>query len=355
MLRRYTLSIGIALTMPMAFAGAVGLSFPAHLDSLINVARTDLQVWGEYHYVNADLDFFDFSGRASTSSQLSEESGLAFGANWRVYEGVSLTASYRDKTAIIDRSIEPKKIKGGQRTADIGVEIRSPSQKIMMAAGIYTTSFDKVVINKYQVGDVVVGEDIRLLNPNTLEPLPVGELAMKSQGIHLELAGQLSDTSVMRYGYMYSEIDASSTSVLFRVTDEDFLNAEVKGKKVRDIIHSYRVRLPQSSPWNEHLFSVGGASKFEINEDWNAYAGVDLLYVYRDGYEPSSDEQEQKYNVILDFSLVRNFQEDVSLFLRMQAYTNYLNGVEPGAYNRRVAHLFDNPYGYFSVGISKGY
>jgi len=352
-LRRYTLAIGIALTMPMVFAGTVGLSPPTHLDNLINVARTDFQVWAEYHYVNDDLDVFDFSGRASTSSKLSEESGLAFGANWRIYEGVSLTASYRDKTAIIDRSIEPKKIKGGQRTGDIGVEIRSPSQKIMIATGIYTTSFDKVVINKYQVDDVVVGEDIRLLNPNTLKPLPVGELAMKSQGIHLELAGQLSDASVMRYGYMYSEIDASSTSVLFRVTDEDFLNAEVKGKKVRDIIHSYRVRLPQNNPWHEHLFSIGGTSIFVINPAWSAYAGMDVLYVYRDGYEPSSDEKEQKYNVILDFSLVRKLKGDVSLFLRMQAYTNYLNGVEPGAYNRRVAHLFDNPYGYFSIGASK--
>jgi hypothetical protein len=351
--RLYTLAIGIALTMPVAFAGAIGLSPPAHLDSLINAARTDIQFWAEYHYVNADLDVFDFSGRASTSSKLSEESGLAFGANWRIYEGVSLTASYRDKTAIIDRSIEPKKIKGGQRTGDIGVEIRSPSQKIMIAAGIYTTSFDKVVINKYQVGEVVVGEDIRLLNPNTLEPLPVGELAMTSQGIHLELAGQLSNTSVMRYGYMYSEIDASSKSVLFRVTDEDFLNAEVKGKRVRDTIQSYRVRLPQSSPWNEHLFSVGGTSIFEINDFWDVYAGVDVLYVYRDHYEPSAGENEQKYNVIFDASLVRKLQGNMSLYLRIQAYTNYLNGVEPGAYNRRVAHLFDNPYGYFSLGVSK--
>jgi hypothetical protein len=354
-LRRYILAIGIALAMQMAFAGGVGLSPPIHLNSFGNTARTDFQVWAEYHYVNADLDVFDFSSRASTNSRLSEEWGLAIGANWRVYEGLSLTASYRDKTAIIDRSVEPKQIKGGQRTLDLGVQILSPSQKVKLAIGAYRTAFDKIVIDKYQVGEVVVGEDIRLLNPNTLEPLPVGELAMKSQGIHFRAAGQLSADSEVRYGYMYSKVDASSNSVLFRVTDEDFLNAEVKGKKVSDIIHSYRVRLPQNNPWREHLFSIGGAFKFEVSADWNAYAGVDVLYVYREGYEPSADEVEQKYNVIFDFSLVRKFQRNAFLFLRMQAYTNYLNGLEPGAYNRRVAHLFDNPYGYFSVGLSQGF
>ncbi len=355
MLRRYILAAGIALAMPAASAGAVGLSLPTHLDTIGNSSSSDIQVWLEYHYVNADLDVFDFSSRASTNSRLKQESGLTVGANWRVCEGVSLTASYRDKTAIVDRSVEPKRIKGGQRTTDLGVEIRSPSQKIMMAAGIYTTSFDKVVINKYQVGDVVVGEDIRLLNPDTLEPLPVGELGMKSQGIHFEVTGRLSDDSQISYGYMYSEIDASSTSVLFRVTDEDFLDAEVKGKKVRDIISSYRDRLPQSSPWNEHLLSVGGTKKIAINGHWNAYVGVDVLYIYRDDYESSSDEREQRYNVVFDFSLVREFRGGASLFARMQAYTNYLNGVEPGAYNRRVAHLFDNPYGFFSIGASRNF
>jgi len=53
---------------------------------------------------------------------------------------------------------------------------------------------------------------------------------------------------------------------------------------------------------------------------------------------------------MLDITAFFRMHENVILYTRLSASTNYILGESPLAYNRKSNHLFDHPYGQLYIG-----
>lgn len=321
----------------------------------ITSANGNLEIWSEIEYVDKHIDLFDFQSQTSKTTIFEKEKATRLGANWRINNRLALRGSTLSRSGLVTRVTEPKNLKAKQQSWEFGGQfIISNNTALQLTLG--AIDFDKQTINKYQQGQIIFGEDVNFLNPGTLNPLPIAELGMKVNEVglgyfrHIEAHGRL--TYDVNINYKYSNLNPDVTSILFGIKDETLLNNRIGGQTISDSINQLRARLPQEDKWQEHIISLGGHVNYPISNTISANMSLQGLWINRQNYIAGDNERQIHNNTVLSAGLAWSPLDRISLYLTAKAYSHYLAGVDAGAYNRRVAHLFDSPYARFSAGLA---
>jgi len=76
-----------------------------------------------------------------------------------------------------------------------------------------------------------------------------------------------------------------------------------------------------------------------------------FIKVKRKHYINNPTKEDFNNNHLVDLSLFYGINDNILLYMKLSASSNYLLGENPLAYNRRSNHLFDHPYGQLSAGL----
>ena len=76
-----------------------------------------------------------------------------------------------------------------------------------------------------------------------------------------------------------------------------------------------------------------------------------FIKVNRNDYLNNPDKEDFTKNHVIDLSLFYGLSNYGTFYVKVSAFSNYLLGVNPLAYNRRSNHLFDHPYGQINAGL----
>lgn len=310
------------------------------------------------NHFSDNMDLLGYQSKSASSSELKSDSHsrLTLGRHLGDWNSELMISVFK-RTGRVHRKTEPTEVKGEQQGYSLGIKKTILNNALAISGWVEQADFEKHRFYEYRLQNILLGRDVILRDPKSLEPLPVISLASRTQSLafsisaseHSAFNGRL--TAQNWIGYRLTKIDSQTDSVLFGVSDPAFLNSQVKGVRVRDLIAKLKNTMPQNSSWTEHLLSFGVKAEHQPQGPWSLHTSASLHYVNRVDYKKGNNEDEKQHNIELNLRLAREFG-NISGFIGVTAFSNYLNGVSPGIYNRRTAHVFDDPFAYLNAGIS---
>ena len=146
-----------------------------------------------------------------------------------------------------------------------------------------------------------------------------------------------------------SEVDHDSYSPLYDLKSSFLLNTPFNGVPLGDLISDLKDDLPQSEPWREGVISYNASASL-FTGNW--VLGGSLGAIYAERYSFADPMQRPQYNTNFQVSGHVWYQfKHAAIYLKGEALTNYLLGVDPLAYTSKSSRFFEHPYGQISVGF----
>lgn len=305
----------------------------------------------DYSYFNKNFDFLGFQ-KTSTTSSLENETKFTLVLNYKLTSAWIIQTGFSDIKSEASRQSEPYKISGNYN--EYWGAIQWQHNSFAFRTYVKYAHYSPQKFYRYQYNQILFGRDVVLLDPDTGEELPILKTQMSTLSIGADivydfilLTGHLQTT----VGYEYSTVDSDVKSKLFDVTDPFFLDSKINGVKIRDTIEKYRLSLPQNSTWKEHILNTSLNYNYKCNEHITFDFRYTYYYVMRENYQDNLSHSPLHSNSRLDIILSINVMDHLNLYMQSQAMSNYLLGIQAGAYNRRTSHLFENPFGYIHAGL----
>ncbi|MGR5142044.1 hypothetical protein ACQKPX_10245 [Photobacterium sp. DNB23_23_1] len=319
------------------------------------IATDSKEVWIDTGYSTKHFDIFDYADKVSSSVRFNNESSIHLGFNydtslvWNKHTVVTRGhVFYRSFRA--DRAIEPTYLEIDQYGFAAKLQLVNQKQDQGFEFGVYHSRFPMQRFDKYQMGNVIFGEDIVLLDPDSLEPLPLLEVENKEFGVSFHYLRDLSQLWPfhLAVGYHLAQINPTVDSRLFNVTDENFLSMEVKGGTVREHIDTLKQKAPQSKAWYEHILNAQLLYQNKFSDAMGGTISLGAYYITESGYE---QDYLENINITLDARLQYQVNNHLTFITSWYVASNYMLGTSPGTYNQQTAPFFKHPYSYISAGV----
>lgn len=330
-------------------------AYPSILDLPIDASKIN-EFWVNTSYSTEKFDAFNYSEKVSSTTKFDNELSVNLGFNYNTnYKLSDYTIISRGsifyRTLSVDRTVEPKSLEVVQYGLAIKLQLMDEDNSNGFEFGFYHSKFPNKKFHKYQIGNVIFGEDIVLYDPTTLQPLPLLEIENKEIGTSFHYLTKLTPHKPLHFsiGYRLSEITPEVDSRLFHIKDENFLDMEVNGSAIRDHISTLKRKSPQNDKWYEHIFDVKLIYLLSFNEKLKGITALSGYYVTESNYEQGYKE---KFNATVDARLMYSLTNNTSIFASWHAASNYTLGIYPGTYNQQTASFFGHPYSYLSAGVS---
>ena len=352
-------------TLP-AFLFCEALTANTLEESYLASSEAGVTIEASYTHFNQDLDAIGYldSLPAGARPEQYERAKLDIGYkfdSWRpflIYEQIdgSVTRPTRPFEVASDADYKSIGI-----TYSVGSEDRGGSAVISLSSAIQSN----VVIDCYERSGVVLGgscseADFQLVDGDALletgESLAFPVLTSSAEALTAELSlhwwRRWSRHPVLIGHHLMvkaSEVDHDSYSPLYDLKSSFLLNTPFNGVPLGDLISDLKDDLPQSEPWREGVFSYNvSASLFTGN--W--VLGGSLGAIYAERYSFADPMQRPQYNTNFKVSGHVWYQfKHAAIYLKGEALTNYLLGVDPLAYTSKSSRFFEHPYGQISVGF----
>lgn len=132
------------------------------------------------------------------------------------------------------------------------------------------------------------------------------------------------------------------------ITSPLFLNINLNGNSLGNILESGFKALPQRTPWYSNQLSFQVTQSFNLNKNLNLISELDIVAIDLKDYEEY--ELKPKTNLKLRVGLEREFKY-INLLLFADYYKNNLIGFESITFNRRTESYFDKPYGELGLSL----
>ena len=132
------------------------------------------------------------------------------------------------------------------------------------------------------------------------------------------------------------------------ITSPIFLNINLNGNSLGNILESGFKALPQRTPWYSNQLSFQVTQSFDLNKNLNLISELDIVAIDLKDYEES--EIKPKTNLKFRVGLEREFKY-INLLLFADYYKNNLIGFESITFNRRTESYFDKPYGELGLSL----
>lgn len=321
--------------------------------ALAGVLSTPANFWVEGAYSNEVLDIFDYSEKVSSSTDFKDERSLRLGARWQVKDTLSWFADYTSRNIRAEREREPFNVDLKHQNLQLGLEWWNETPAITPAwqVAIRLGKFPKQHLERYQIGNRVLGKDIVFSDPVTLEPYPLHEFSMQTYGFSLSHSRSLEFADLYwQTSYEYTYVDISVNSVIDKITDPELLNINFEGRSVKDWLQHISNKMPQANPWHEHNLSLGLQHNLQLSSKWSLDNNLIAYGVFLDGYE--TKEGNSQFNLTLNSTLTHRLNKNLHIYGSVYLGSNYTLGLHPGTYTQQSSFMFDHPYMLMKLGAS---
>ena len=132
------------------------------------------------------------------------------------------------------------------------------------------------------------------------------------------------------------------------ITSPLFLNINLNGNSLGNILESGFKALPQRTPWYSNQLNFQVTKSFDLNKNLNLISELDIVAIDLKDYEEF--ELKPETNLKLRVGLEREFK-NMNLLLFADYYKNNLIGFESITFNRRTESYFDKPYGELGLSL----
>ena len=149
-----------------------------------------------------------------------------------------------------------------------------------------------------------------------------------------------------------SEVEHDSYSPLYDLKSGFLLNTPFNGRTLGSLISELQDDLPQLSPWQEAVIRYDFSASYFI-DDWIVSGSLGALYAKRFNFTDALGREQYTTNSVVTGEIWYQFQ-DGSIYLKGEAFSNYLLGVDPLAYTNKSSRFFEHPYGQVTVGFILG-
>jgi hypothetical protein len=104
-------------------------------------------------------------------------------------------------------------------------------------------------------------------------------------------------------------------------------------------------------PWRENsaTFTFGASRK--LSSSFSATLEISQIILRRSHYEANSGEGDYKQNTVLNAVLWYKPGLAIAVYIRGEASSHNVLGLDPLAYNQKTSKFFKHPFGQASVGI----
>ena len=328
----------------------------------------DVIVAAEYSYFDISLDFLDFASKINSSSTPENSISTQVSILMPLTEKLQVGYEYKNASAEVSRLVEPLKIKTQGNThklsANYMVGYFADLPFFVNIAGS-SAKQDTLEIDCYSHSGIVLGgtcdnADVSLFDGtayiNNREknyyPAMIVDGRAQIYRIGLEFRGQLFNflSFYQKLDFQNSRTDLNYQAKILEIEDSFLLNASFKGQRLGDTINSLSSQLPQRTPWTEQAIILEFGSKIQLLSTASATLAIKHYHVNRKDYEYGENEINYKNNTVLNLALWFEPNDRFKIYLRGEASTHNLLGMDPLAYNRKTSKFFAQPHGQISLG-----
>ena len=323
-------------------------------------------VSGSVVYFDERLDVIDYLDSLGSSSRPDEYEKPALELSYRLGDWRPFVAlSQVTGSAVRERQPFRVESTADYRTLGVSRYFGETSKGGAVTIAVTDIEQDSLDIDCYERSGVVLGgsceeADFQLVDGDLL--LETGEsvafpvLTSSAEALSLKVTAdwwyRLSSTPLL-IGHTLSlgatELDHTNNSPLYDLQSSFLLNTPFNGNTLGSLIEQLKQDLPQDDPWQEAVLSYDLSASYFLN-NWIMSGSLGGRYVERFNYtDPLSRAQ---YNTNSQITAQVGYQfESAIVFLRGEAFSNYLLGVDPLAYNSKSSRFFEHPYGQVTAGF----
>lgn len=325
-------------------------------------------VAAEYSYFDISLDFLDFASKVNSSSTPENSTSTQVSLIVPVTDRLQVGYEYKNATAEVSRVVEPLKTEAQGQThhlsANYMVGYFADLPFFINIAGS-SSKQDTLEIDCYSHAGIVLGgtcdtADVSLfdgtafINNREKNYYPAMIIDGRAQvyRIGLEFRGQLfkSLPFYQKFDFQSSKTDLTYQAKILEIEDSFLLNASFRGKRLGDTINSLSSQLPQKTPWTEQAIIIEFGSKIQLLPSISTTLSIKHYHVNRKDYEYGENEVNYKNNTVLNLALWFEPNDRFKIYLRGEASSHNLLGMDPLAYNRKTSKFFAQPHGQISLG-----
>ncbi|MDA9920136.1 hypothetical protein N9D87_01560 [bacterium] len=352
-----------------AIASNSSLSSEALTESWSTTTSESWIFTGGYTYFDQNLDVIDYLESLEGSSRPQKYSqsavSLAYKSEiWRPF------IEYREVSGSVERASQPFEVESNAEYWGVGLAYARGDTDNGGSAVFQLTSAtqDDVTIDCYERSGVVLGgaceeADFQLIDGDLL--LETGDtvaypvLTSSAEALSAELAlnswRRWSSYPIL-LGHTLkitaSEVEHDSYSPLYDLQSSFLLNTPFNGKTLGALISELQDDLPQQSPWQEAVIRYDFSASYFL-DDWIVSGSLGALYAERFNFADALEREQYNTNFVVTGEIWYQF-EDGSIYLKGEAFSNYLLGVDPLAYTNKSSRFFEHPYGQITTGFILG-
>ena len=327
---------------------------------------SSLQLRADYTYFDEQLDVIDYLDSLGTSSRPDEylKPSFEFGyrvGDWRPF----IEFSEVEGSAVRERQPFRVESTAGYRTAGLTRYFGNSDEGGAVTLQVTDIEQESLDIDCYERSGVVLGgsceeADFQLVDGDLL--LETGEsvafpvLTSSAEAISLKASLDLWNrwsSAPLLLGHSLSlsatEVDHTNYSPLYDLQSTFLLNTPFDGKTLGSLIEELKQDLPQDEPWQEAVLGYDFSVSYFLG-DWIFNGALGGRYVQRFNYSDPMKRKQYRSNVRLSGEVWYQF-EKAAAYLRGEAFSNYLLGIDPLAYNSKSSRFFEHPYGQLTAGF----
>ena len=320
----------------------------------------------DYQYFDESLDILDYASELNSTFKPSRSSSINFALGYRILERGIISYQRARSNGKITRDREPYQLESEIDGDRIGIRWQVGEQ--MGIDWSFELAFNQrkqgeFSINCYEYKSIVLGNcatsALSFSDPNTQQPLSLLTTSASQDTLSLIFLAnhQLFDRFELTHHVLIkrSELEVISQSPLFEIQSSFLLNSSFGGKRLGDLISSFKQDLPQDTPWQETSIRYGASTAFLLSDQWIANIQFSLLKANRSGYERIPNQPQYTTNMMFASSLWYSPIDNVSLFLEGMITRHYLLGMDELTYNQRSSKFFEHPFAQFKAGVILGF
>ena len=359
----------VAAILGLLSAGPSGASEPLK-ESYSRSFDSSWQINLERAHFSQKLDLIGYLDSLEGSSRPEKYSKSAFSlaykfGKWRPF------IEFREVSGSVERSSQPFEVESNADYWGVGLAYARGDTDSGGSAVFQLTSAtqDDVTIDCYERSGVVLGgaceeADFQLIDGDLL--LETGDtvaypvLTSSAEALSAELAlnwwRRWSSYPIL-LGHTLkitaSEVEHDSYSPLYDLQSTFLLNTPFNGKTLGSLISELQDDLPQQSPWQEGVIRYDFSASY-FTDNWILSGSVGALYAKRFDFRDPLERKQYTTNFMVTGEIWYQLSA-ASLYVRGEAFSNYLLGIDPLAYTNKSSRFFEHPYGQVTVGFVTGF
>ena len=316
-----------------------------------------LQMNANEHYLKIETKLMKSSWDflPEIPSSFKEKDSIAFEGRYN-FENFFVQGSFSDFDLNLERNSEPKMVEldaekksitfgytyNENHTFSFSSSRQTASNQFFNCITFASTTLGSCNQANFQVSSTKPKYD--QLNDNVIKIS--GFNSIKSINYKRQLKGSWINS--ISFGLEQTKYSYDWMTPLEDITSPLFLNINLNGNSLGNILESGFKALPQRTPWYSNQLSFQVTQSFDLNKNLNLISELDIVAIDLKDYE--ENEIKPKTNFKFRVGLEREFKY-INLLLFADYYKNNLIGFESITFNRRTEYYFDKPYGELGLSL----